>query len=177
MAGRPPPWVSCVEGKGLLDWWCFYKPTLDPCLYMYVCYASHNSSTIFPNNLPSVCIFSLLDPKISKQEIAWGKYNKYWCIISSLTCQMYWNYVCHSIYKCKVEDDVSFWNFIILYDLIMKKVKKEKVVMFCQTHRYCRCSRWPSSGTRLPDKFELPKSLQEIQVSESNVRNDTSWKK
>jgi hypothetical protein len=24
----PPPWVSCVEGKG------FY-----PCLYMYVCYA------------------------------------------------------------------------------------------------------------------------------------------
>lgn len=41
---------------------------------------------------------------------------------------------------------------------------------FWFTYRYCKCSSLPSSGTRRPDRFELPKSLQ-MKTSKSKTMN------
>jgi hypothetical protein len=39
-----------------------------------------------------------------------------------------------------------------------------------RVYRYCRCSNFPSSGTRWPDKFKLPRSLLYKTYSKQTIR-------
>lgn len=55
--------------------------------------------------------------------------------------------------------------------------------IWVRTYRYCRCSNFPSSGTRWPDKFKLPRSLLEEvsnqklgKMSYSEIERDTQYK-
>lgn len=46
-----------------------------------------------------------------------------------------------------------------------------------ETYRYWRCSSFPSSGTRCPERFELPKSLFKISKSHIYLQQIIAWEK
>jgi len=50
--------------------------------------------------------------------------------------------------------------------IFQKNKTKVKKVM---AYRYCRCSSFPSSGARCPERFELPKSLQKYVESDKTI--------
>lgn len=54
------------------------------------------------------------------------------------------------------------------------KISEKKKVQRVMAYRYCKCSSFPSSGARCPERFELPKSLPKYEESEIQFESKIS---